>query len=79
MHMFWMTGLIFSFADLFGQRTQAVLKHAIPLAQYVINNAGIAEWDKLENVTAEGLIRHGPTGVLRDADTSPELHMRIMS
>ena len=42
------------------QHTHVTLKHAVPLAQYVISNAGIAEWDKLENVTAEGLIRHAP-------------------
>ncbi len=30
-----------------------------PFAQYVINNAGIAEWNKLEDVTDESMLRRG--------------------
>ena len=66
-----MKGLVVAFAKL----CKHTIKHAVPLAQYVINNAGIAEWDKLENVTAEGLIRHAPTGVLCDMETSPDFHV----
>ena len=71
LHILCMKGLVVALAKL----CQHTIKHAVPLAQYVINNAGIAEWDKLEKVTAEGLIRHASTGVLCDMEPSPDFHI----